>query len=62
MNNIKFSTKSKGSIDRTQELKRQCHFDYIQDNILVGQGNLKSFLFKMSMDGLINDINTMKCM
>lgn len=61
MNNIKFSSESKGSIDRTQELKRRCHFDYIQDNILVGQGNLKSLLFKMSTYDLTNDINTMKC-
>jgi hypothetical protein len=61
MNNIKFRSESKGSIDQTQELKRQCHFDCIQYNILVGQDNLKSFLFKMSMDGLTNDINIMKC-
>jgi hypothetical protein len=61
MNNIKFSSERKGSIDRTQKLKRQYHFDYIQDKILVGQGNLNSFLFKISTDGLTNDINTMKC-
>lgn len=61
MNDLKFSNESKGSIDWTQELKRWCHFDYIQDNILVGQGNLKNFLFKMSTYGLTNDINTMKC-
>jgi hypothetical protein len=61
MNDLKFSNESKVSIDWTQELKRWCHFDYIQDNILVGQGNLKNFLFKMSTYGLTNDINTMKC-
>jgi len=47
VNNPKLGSGTKGSIDQILDLKRRYLYDYIQDNIFLGQSNLNSFLIKM---------------
>jgi hypothetical protein len=47
VNNPELGSGTKGSIDQILDLKRRYLYDYIQDNIFLGQSNPNSFLIKM---------------
>jgi hypothetical protein len=40
-----------GPLDNILELKKHCPYDYIQDNVFLGQGFPKFYLFKMFTKG-----------
>jgi hypothetical protein len=61
-NNLKFNSGTKDSIDQILDTKRQFLYYCLQDSIFLSQGNPKSFLFKMYINGFACDVNIMKCM
>jgi hypothetical protein len=48
--------------DQILDMKRQFLYYYLYNNIFLGQGSPKSFLFKMYIHGLACGVNIMKRM
>jgi hypothetical protein len=55
-------TKKNGYIDSILELKRKLCYNYIQDNVFLGQNVPKVYLFKMSTHGLASGVDIVMCM
>jgi len=48
VSSFKYGNFGHGPLDNILQLKRNCPYDYIQDNVFLGQGQSNVFLFKMS--------------
>ncbi len=62
MNNLKLGGGTEDYIDQILDLKRWCLYDYIQDNIFLGQGSPNSFLIKMYTYDIANGIDILRHM
>jgi hypothetical protein len=54
---LKNVTKKNGYINNILELKRRLCYNYVQDNVSLGQGVPKVYLFKMSTHGLASGVD-----
>ncbi len=58
---FKHGNSRQGQLDNIHQYKKDSRYDYIQNNVFLGQGLSKVYLFKMSIEGERNGVDLVAC-